>query len=139
MRTKKPAIYRSLGLPIGTGTLLLLASGALAQNMFVGSYGNENIVEYPTSGPSSTFATGLDYPAALAFNSVGDLFEADQFSGVINEYAPGGGTPTQFATGLNNPMSLAFDAAGDLFVAPKIITFSNMQRVAARQPFLLAG
>ena len=116
MKTKITADHRSHGLATSAGALLLLTSGAFAQNMFVGSYGNENIVEYPTSGPSSTFATGLNYPAALAFNSAGDLFEADQFNGVINEYAPGGGAPTQFATGLNNPTSLAFDGAGDLFV-----------------------
>jgi secreted PhoX family phosphatase len=116
MKTKKPMKYGSIGGTICAGILLLAGTKVMAQNMFVGSYGNENIVEYPTSGSPSTFAVGLDYPAALAFNSAGDLFEADQFSGHIYEYAPAGGTPTTFATGLNNPMSLAFDAAGDLFV-----------------------
>ena len=116
MKTQKPIKYCRIGGALCAGALLLAGTRVPAQNMFIGSYGDENIVKYPTSGPSTTFATGLDYPASLAFNGAGDLFEADQFSGIVNEYMPGGGAPTQFATGLNNPTSLAFDSAGDLFV-----------------------
>jgi pectinesterase len=104
-------------LAIGVGALLLPASGAFAQNMFVGSYGSNSVVEIPTSGPQSTFATGMNYPNALAFNSSGDLFVANWFAGTILEYGPGGGTPTTFASDLTDPTSLAFDSEGDLFVA----------------------
>ncbi len=102
---------------MGAGALLLLASGAMAQNMFVGSYGDNSVVEIPTSGPQSTFATGLGYPGALAFNNAGTtLYVENQFVGDILAYPVGGGSPTTFAQSLNNPMSLAFNSAGDLFV-----------------------
>jgi sugar lactone lactonase YvrE len=52
----------------------------------------------------------------LAFNSAGDLFEAD-FSGNIYEFTPNGGSST-FASGLDaSPNGLAFNSAGDLFEA----------------------
>jgi len=62
----------------------------------------------------STFAPGLS-PEALAFNSSGDLFEADD-SGNIYEFTPGGVRST-FASGLNHPLGLAFNSSGDLFVS----------------------
>ena len=53
------------------------------------------------------FASGLDEPYGLAFNSAGNLFEADYGSGNIYEYTPGGARST-FASGLNGPYGLAF-------------------------------
>ena len=54
----------------------------------------------------SIFASGVVYPWGLAFNSAGDLFEAD-YSGHIYEFTPGGVQST-FASGLNDPIGLAF-------------------------------
>ncbi len=64
----------------------------------------------------STFAAGLNEPSSLAFNSAGDLFEADLGSGKIFEFTPDG-TQSTFATGLNHPTALAFDSLGNLFEA----------------------
>jgi hypothetical protein len=50
----------------------------------------------------------------LAFNSAGDLFEADGGSGNIYEFTPGGVQST-FAL-LYGPNNLAFNSEGDLFV-----------------------
>jgi sugar lactone lactonase YvrE len=118
MKTKN-TLKHSLGGAVCAATLCLMAPGASAQNMFVGNLGTSgsSISEFPTSGPQSTFATGLDNPNSLAFNSAGDMFVANQFGGNILEYAPGSTTPTTFASGLNNPTSVAFDSAGDLFVS----------------------
>jgi hypothetical protein len=44
----------------------------------------------------------------LAFNSAGDLFEADYFSGKINKFTPSG-TESTFASGLSGPVALAFE------------------------------
>ena len=55
----------------------------------------------------STFASGLIWPAELAFDSAGDLFEADGGSGNIYEFTPDGAQST-FASGLDNPVGLAF-------------------------------
>jgi hypothetical protein len=57
----------------------------------------------------------LSDPLGLAFNSAGDLFEADGQSGNIFEFTPGGAQST-FASGLDNPAGLAFNSNGDLFV-----------------------
>ena len=64
----------------------------------------------------STFASGLQDPCDMAFDSAGNLFVADQNSGKIYEITPGGAMST-FASGLALPTGLAFDSAGNLFVA----------------------
>ena len=61
-----------------------------------------NIYEFTPGGVQSTFASGLNDPDGMAFNSAGDLFEADYGSGNIYEFTPGGVKST-FASGLNDP------------------------------------
>jgi len=86
-------------------------------NLFVNSYGGENISEIVTrTGETKVIATGMDYPTGIAFDPFGDLFVADQFSGNIFEWRAGTRTMTTFASGLNQPNAMAFDQAGRLFV-----------------------
>ena len=61
------------------------------------------------------FASGLDEPAGLAFDSAGDLFEADYGSNEIYKFTPGG-TESPFAI-VAQPTDLLFDSSGNLFVA----------------------
>jgi hypothetical protein len=61
------------------------------------------------------FASGLDEPYGLAFNSAGNLFVADNGNGEITEITPAG-TQSTFASGLKHPTGLAFNGEGDLFV-----------------------
>jgi hypothetical protein len=75
-----------------------------------------NIYEFTPGGTRTTFASGLNQPFGLVFDSAGNLFEADQSSGNIYEFTPGG-TRTTFASGLISPTGLAFDSAGNLFEA----------------------
>jgi hypothetical protein len=49
----------------------------------------------------------LNEPVGLAFDSAGNLFEAEANSGNIYEFTPGGAQST-FASGLNRPVGLAF-------------------------------
>jgi len=70
------------------------------------AYEND-IYEFTPNGGSSTFASGLAPPEGLAFNSAGDLFEADEGGGHIYEFTPNGGSST-FASGLYGPYALAF-------------------------------
>jgi sugar lactone lactonase YvrE len=108
------AAYYSFGGTLCAGAVMLIASGAQAQNLFVS--GTNNIFEFTTNGVQSTFASGLNLPAGLAFNSTGDLFEADQGSENIYEFTTNGVQST-FASGLDNPVGLAFNSTGDLFEA----------------------
>jgi len=83
--------------------------------------GSGNIVEFMPDGmggfnQSQIFATGLDVPYDLAFDSLGNLFVSSFADGAIDEFAPNG-HKTVFATGLNQPLGLAFNSAGDLFEA----------------------
>jgi hypothetical protein len=76
-----------------------------------------------------TAATGLDEPAALAFDAAGDLFVGNIGNNTITVVPKASGgifgqpvsanlaTTITAATGLSGPFGLAFDAAGDLFVA----------------------
>ena len=66
--------------------------------------------------PRATFASGLSGPVGLAFDSSGNLFEADYNSGTIFKFTPDG-TKSPFASGLSNPTGLAFDSSGNLFEA----------------------
>ena len=90
-------------------------------NLFADNWDDEglppqSIVQFTPTGTKSTFATGLNQPVGLAFDSNGNLFEADLGSGNIYKFAPDK-TRSTFATGLNRPARLAFDSSGNLFVA----------------------
>jgi sugar lactone lactonase YvrE len=80
-----------------------------------GLSGSGSIVKFTPAGAISTFAAGLFLPKDLAFDSAGNLYEADSGSGSVFKFAPNG-TKTTFKTGLNAPRSLAFDRNGNLFV-----------------------
>lgn len=109
-------VCHPLGGAVCAGLVLLIASSAPAQNLFVSEYYANSIREITPSGEKSTFGTGLLDSVGLAFNSAGDLFVADQGSGSIYEFTPGG-TKRTFASGLSGPHGLAFNSAGDLFEA----------------------
>ena len=93
----------------------------LSQNLFVADMFNHRILEYSPGGARTTFASFLGYPTALAFDSGGNLYDADESTGKVYKFANVGGflnpSPILLASGLSNPEGLAFNSAGDLFVA----------------------
>ena len=101
--------------------MLLFVFSAPAQNLFVGSGGD--IYEFAPGGTQSIFASGLNYPDGIAFNSAGNLFVANEGSDTIYKYTPGG-TQITFASGLNEPLGLAFNRAK----CRKAITFTGQPR-----------
>ena len=58
------------------GTVVLICATASAQNLFVsgGDPGNGKIFEFTPDGMETTFASGLNSPQNLAFDSDGNLF-----------------------------------------------------------------
>ena len=110
------AVHRLFGTVVCAGAMLLMAASAPAQNLFVADSASNSIYEITPDGVQTTFASGLCYPAGLAFNNAGVLFESDSESSNIYEFTPSGVRGT-FASGLYAPTALAFNSAGDLFVA----------------------
>src|SRR6266566_2844612 len=100
------------------GAVILICSSAAAQNLFMSdgysgiSHTLGHIYKFTSNGASSTFASGLDGPEGLAFDSAGNLFVS--IGGNIYEFTPAGVRST-FASGTFG--ALAFDAAGNLFAA----------------------
>ena len=87
-----------------------------AGNLFVGNdvTTSHYIVEFTPDGAGKTFvSSGLTSACGLAFNSAGELFEADWGSGNIYKFTPDG-TRSTFASGLVNPVALAFQPAPEL-------------------------
>ena len=68
--------------------------------------GNGTIVEFDTNGVGTVFASGLNSPQGLAFDSAGDLYVADSGDGTIEEFDTNG-VGTVFASGLDQPVSIA--------------------------------
>lgn len=101
--------------------LLFLALGfaaeiASSQQLYEADTGSGKILQFTSAGGASTFASGLNDPAGLAFDAGGNLFVAASGSGRIVKITPAAAKST-FASGLDEPTGLAFDASGNLFVA----------------------
>src|SRR5215472_16489310 len=85
--------------------IILISPLAKAQNLFESDYNSGNVYQFTPSGSQSTFASGLSHPLGLAFDSAGNLFVAEQFTGNsgtsrIDKFTPYG-TRTTFASGFN--------------------------------------
>jgi sugar lactone lactonase YvrE len=94
------------------------AGRAEAGQVLYASLDNGRIERFdPATGKDlGPFASGLNLPSGLAFDSSGNLFVANSGNNTISEITPGGMVST-FASGLNDPRGLAFDASGNLYVA----------------------
>jgi subtilisin-like proprotein convertase family protein/sugar lactone lactonase YvrE len=92
-------------------------TGFFVANLF------DPVSEFDTSGNGSIFAgtpNGATNPAAVAFDSGGNLYVSDTAYGTVEKYSPPGTNGTVFisdANGLSNPFGLAFDGTGNLYVA----------------------
>jgi DNA-binding beta-propeller fold protein YncE len=106
------------------GAVILICSGASAQNMFVSGTdaGGGEIFKFPLAGPETIFATGLVDPWDLAVDRAGNLFVVDSQCGElycgakVNKITPQG-VRTILASSLSYPSDLAVDSGGNVFVA----------------------
>jgi sugar lactone lactonase YvrE len=104
---------------VTTGTITLRGA-----DVNIDTSSNPAVVGATRSGFATTpIATlsGLDDSSALAFDSSGDLFAANQGNGTVSEIAPGATTPSTTLSGVAYPVALAFDPSGNLFV----VNYSN--------------
>jgi sugar lactone lactonase YvrE len=106
------------------GVVILICSGASAQNLFVSGtdVNGGEIFKFTWDGRQSIFASGLYRPSDLTFDTAGNLFFMDYEildsagDAAIYKITPNG-MLTIFASRLSYPSNLAADQAGDLFVA----------------------
>jgi sugar lactone lactonase YvrE len=85
--------------------------------MFVSDQKSGCIYEFdPDDATRTTFATGLNSPVGLLFDSHGILYVADSPANVIYKYTTNG-VRTTFARRLDWPENLAFDSRGNLFMS----------------------
>ena len=105
-----------------------------ASGQVFASVGNSAVNVY-SAGSGNPLVTRLNdglqepYTAGSAFDSSGNFYVTDDYSGDVSEYAPDGTLDGVFASGLQNPLSLAFDNQGNLYVGqqttPYIAEFSK--------------
>lgn len=155
--------------PLATAVPADLALGNSIDNMLRDCNGVDNDLYNPPRGhpapiPPSATATSLCYPAAVAFDSNGDLWVADRGNNRVLEYMPpfSSGMPASLelgypqspgmnspftgtffqgdrcaavsAVGLCSPTALAFDSSGNLWVADE-----NDHRVLEFSPPFSSG
>ena len=105
-----------------------------ASGQVFASVGNSAVNVY-SQGAGNPLVTRLNdglnepYTAGSAFDSSGNFYVTDDYSGDVSEYAPDGTLDGVFASGLSNPLSLVFDNQGNLYVGqqttPYIAEFSK--------------
>jgi hypothetical protein len=93
-----------------TGTTQLIFTSSVhgaAGDLFVSDSVTNSILAYAPDGTVRTFATGLDNPQGLTFDTLGNLYAADRGSGNVYKFSADG-TRTTFISGLLGPVGLSF-------------------------------
>ncbi len=111
-------------------------------NLYVANNGDATVSVFaPGSTTPTSTLTGLNDPAALAFDAEGNLYVANAGAtatdGSVSVFAPGSTTPTSTLMGLSDPTALAFDAHGTLYVANTLTTTISVFPIP--QPVASAG
>lgn len=99
---------------------MLAFSGAGAESLYVSSFNSGNIYQITTNGVTSVFASNMNYPYGIAFDSAGNLFVANSaldagMEGCITKISRAG-KPDDFYLELD-PKAVAVNSAGDVFEA----------------------
>ena len=120
---KKTRILRNIFLSLGA--IFALVTAGHAQNLYVSANvpgGNHAIFEYTPTGTQSTYATGLNNPRGVAFDSIGNLFAAhgkapdDHDIGRVLKFNPRNHVSTVGSAAWFTFEGLAIDIAGNAYV-----------------------
>jgi sugar lactone lactonase YvrE len=112
MRTALQSIITTAGAALLLG---FLVAPVRADILYVGDNALFTIQKFASNGTSSFFASDTGVPQGIAFDAVGNLYEANQ-SGTVFKYT--NGVRSVFASGglLGISSGIAFDAVGNLYV-----------------------
>jgi tripartite motif-containing protein 71 len=108
-----PAKALSLGF-VTLSCFFFVNARARADIVYVSDSASNTIMEFNSNGQASVFASGLDDPTGLAFDSNGNLYVANNGNGTIEEFGTNG-VGSIFASGLGYLGGLAFDSSGNLY------------------------
>src|SRR5256885_586845 len=115
MKALLPTNFRVTIAAVAVFVGLIQSSQASGPDLYVSDNLTGSIYELKPDASRLTFASGLERPTGLAFDSSGDLFVSESDTGIIYKYDPFG-VQSVFATGLTRPFGLTFDTLGNLFV-----------------------
>ena len=103
---------------LGLLAFAALAVPAHAQDLFVTNNSKGTIERITPGGTTSTFASGLNGPTGLVFDSAGNLYVANNGNGVITKFAAGSSTGTTYFTQTGAAFQgLTIDSAGNLYAS----------------------
>lgn len=89
-------------------------------NLYLANLGGPNITEYApgATSPTFTYDSEMEEPVDVKTDSMGDVYEADQLTATVNEYAQENNTVLASCSILRAIVeSVAVDKSGDVFVA----------------------
>jgi sugar lactone lactonase YvrE len=89
---------------------------ALLSEVHLMGMGVGPLVRY-TGGAQTTVGTGLNLPAAVAVDGVGDVFIADTFNSRVVEEPAGGGAQTLVGVQVSLPGGIALDGDGSIYIS----------------------
>ena len=129
-----PSVSTLAEIDIGSGGLAVDGAG----NVYAADFGailgdpstsGTKIIRVTPDGESSLFADGFEGASGNAFDSAGDLLQANIRRRTISRITPGGEVSTFATEGLQSPVGIVFGADGDLFVAN--CDSASIQRISA--------
>lgn len=95
-----------------------------SDNLYVGMFGNGYIYKYAPDGTRTTYGKepedgygNAGRPTGLAFNQAGNLFETDEYNGLLFKNVPA----ASYAGAPGGPWGLAFDSRSNLFVTASLV------------------
>ena len=131
---KGPLVSTLAEIDIGSGGLAVDGDG----NVYAADFGailgdpstsGTKVIRVTPDGESSLFADGFEGASGNAFDSAGDLLQANIRGRTISRITPGGEVSTFATEGLQSPVGIVFGADGDLFVAN--CGNASIQRISA--------